>query len=337
MTVGRTASGTMGVPLRVGVLAYPGCFASEVFGVLDLLTMGSRVAAAHQPGHQPFSTTVVSPRRKVVASGGVSIGVEPMRPLDVLVVPGFELDPGEDLDLRMAGLAPEIEQIRVAAESGVAVVSICVGAVLLGEGGLLDRRSATTAWLFAQRVAERYPDAEILPDRLVVSDGGVTTTAAFSAMFDFVLGLLERHCGRTVARQTARIALVDDARTSQAPYVDESVLPPAGASFARQVQRYLDQHLVDRYDLTALARHFHVSTRTLLRRYKAETGEAPLAHLQRARTRRARHLLETTDRTLADIQAAVGYRDAGAFAEIFQRHLGLRPSAYRARFRNAAS
>src|SRR3954454_4051821 len=326
-----------GAPLRIGVLAYPGCFASEVFGVLDLLTMGSRVAAAHQPGHQPFSTTVVSPRRTVVASGGVSVGVQPMRPLDVLVVPGFELDPTEDIDVRVAGLRPEIEQVRAVAESGVAVVSICVGAVLLGEGGLLDRRSATTAWLFAQPVAERYPAAKILPDRLVVTDGGVTTAAAFSAMFDFVLGLLERHCGPRVARQTARIALVDDARTSQAPYVDESVLPPPGASFARQVQRHLDQHLVEKYDLTALAGHFHVSDRTLLRRYRSETGEAPLAHLQRARTRRSRHLLETTDRTIADIQVAVGYRDAGAFAEIFQRHVGIRPSAYRARFRSAAT
>src|SRR4051794_3921743 len=325
-----------GVPLRIGVLAYPGCFASEVFGVLDLLTMGGHVAAAHQPGHVPFSTAVVSPRRTVVASGGVEIGVSPMRPVDVLVVPGFDLDPAEDLDVRVSGLGPEIDQIRAHAESGTAVVSVCVGAVLLGESGLLDRRSATTAWLFADRVAQRYPAAEIVPQRLVVNDGGVTTTAAFSAMFDFVLDLLERHCGRTVARQTARIALVDAARTSQSPYVDESVLPTPGASFARQVQRRLDQHLAEKYDLTALARHFHVSSRTLLRRYKAETGEAPLASLQRARTRPARHLLEATDRSLAEIQAAVGYRDAGAFADIFERHLGIRPAAYRARFRSTA-
>src|SRR3954454_9381185 len=101
-----------GAPLRIGVLAYPGCFASEVFGVLDLLTMGSHVAAAHQPGHEPFSTTVVSPRRTVVASGGVAIGVQPMRPLDVLVVPGFDLDPAEDLDVRVASLGPEIGEIR---------------------------------------------------------------------------------------------------------------------------------------------------------------------------------------------------------------------------------
>jgi transcriptional regulator GlxA family with amidase domain len=156
-------------------------------------------------------------------------------------------------------------------------------------------------------------------------------------MFDFVLELVERHCGRQVARQTARLALVDDARTTQSPYVDESMLPTPGRTFANQVQRHLDQHLADPYDLTGLAQHFHVSSRTLLRRYKADSDEPPLAYLQRARVRRARHLLENTDRTLADIQGAVGYRDAGAFADLFTRHVGVRPTAYRARFRHQAA
>jgi transcriptional regulator GlxA family with amidase domain len=324
-------------PLRIGVLAYPGCFASEVFGVIDLLTMGGHVARAHEFQDEVFSTAVMSPRRRVTASGEVVVGVGPMRPVDVLVVPGFDLVPGGNLDHRLAELGPEIHQIREQGRAGTAIVSICVGALLLGESGLLDHRSATTAWLFAETLAERYPHTDVNSDRLVVIDRGVTTTAAFSAMFDFVIALIERQCGRQVARQTARIALVDDVRTSQSPYVDESMLPTPGRSFANQVQRYLDQHLADPYDLTRLALKFHVSSRTLLRRYKADSGEPPLAYLQRARIRRARHLLENSDRTLADIQSAVGYRDAGAFSDLFNRHVGLRPAAYRSRFRQQAA
>lgn len=320
-------------PVRVGVLAYPGCFASEVFGVVDLLTMAAHVARAHQLPGEPFSTTVMSPRRTVLASGGTSIGTRPVGPVDVLVVPGFDLVPDEDLDRRLAVLGPELRQVREHSSAGTAIVSICVGALLLGEAGLLDHRAATTSWLFADALAERYPAARVTAEQLVVRDRGVTTTAAFSAMFDFVLDLVEQTCGRAVARRTARVALVDDARTSQAPYVDERMLPATGHSFARRVQRHLDQHLAEPYDLTALAEQFHVSSRTLLRRYKAESGESPLAYLQRARVRRARHLLENTDRTLTEVQLAVGYRDSGAFAELFDRHVGLRPSAYRSRFR----
>ncbi len=89
--------------LRIGVLAYQGCFASEVFGVPDLLTMAGHVAGPDAPGYQ---VSVVSPRRRVTASGGASLDVRPVREVDVLVVPGFELRPDTDLDARLARPSP---------------------------------------------------------------------------------------------------------------------------------------------------------------------------------------------------------------------------------------
>ncbi|MGW5049931.1 GlxA family transcriptional regulator [Actinokineospora sp. NPDC004072] len=318
------------VGLRVGVLAYPGCFASEVFGVPDLLTMAAHVADA-----EPHAVEFLSPRRRVTASGGAPIAVRPLREVDVLVVPGFELRPAVDVDAVLGGLRPEVEAIGSYARSGTAVVSLCVGAFLLAEAGLLDGRRATTSWLFADALARRRPAADIRPGELVVTDSGVTTTAAFSAMYDFALDLIREHHGSRVARATARIALVDDARSSQAPYVDLGLLATTGTGFADAVRRWLDQHLREPYDLALLAGAFHVSTRTLLRRFRAETGTTPLAHLQDARVRRARHLLETTDRTVTAIAADVGYRDPGAFSAVFARLTGCRPRDYRAKFRRA--
>ncbi|MFF0431579.1 GlxA family transcriptional regulator [Streptomyces sp. NPDC004327] len=316
--------------LRVGVLAYPGCFASEVFGVPDLLTMAAHVAGPDAPGYR---VTIVSPRRRVTASGGTHLEVRPLREVDVLVVPGFELLLDTDLDARLARLRAETEAIRAHAAAGTAVVSLCVGAFLLGEAGLLDGRRATTSWLHAAALAGRCPDADVRPEHLVVTDTGVTTTAAFSAMYDFALDLIRRHSGDRVARATARVALVDDARTSQTPYVDPRLLPRPGGAFSQRVMRHLDQNLADRYDLAALAHAFQVSTRTLLRRFADETGHSPLAHLRASRVRRARHLLETTDRTVAAVALAVGYQDPGTFATLFARHTGHRPSAYRTAFR----
>lgn len=316
--------------LRVGVLAYPGCFASEVFGVPDLLTMAAHVAGPDSAGYE---VSVVSPRRRVAASGGAALAVSALREVDVLVVPGFELSPGLDVDAMLASLAPEVAAIRTHAAAGNVVVSICVGAFLLAEAGLLTGRQATTSWLFADKLAQRCPDADVRPDRLVVTDTGVTTTAAFSAMYDFALELIREHSGARVARMTARVALVDDARTSQAPYVDTQLLPQPGNEFSRRVMRRLDQNLVDRYDLASLAEAFNVSTRTLLRRFADETGQSPLEYLQSSRVRRARHLLETTDRTIAGIATAVGYRDAGTFAALFAKRTGRRPRDYRAAFR----
>ncbi|WP_240801482.1 GlxA family transcriptional regulator [Streptomyces sp. A1136] len=316
--------------LRVGVLAYPGCFASEVFGVPDLLTMAGHVAGADAPGYR---VSVLSPRSRVTASGGASLDVRPLREVDVLVVPGFELHPEADLDARLARLAPEITAIRAQAGAGTAVVSLCVGAFLLAEAGLLEGRRATTSWLYAAELARRCPGADVRPEHLVVTDTGVTTTAAFSAMYDFALDLIRRHNGARVARATARVALVDDARVSQTAYVDPRLLPQPGREFAQRVMRRLDQNLTERYDLVALADAFRVSTRTLLRRFAEETGRSPLVYLQASRVRRARHLLETTDRTVAAVAAAVGYQDPGTFAALFARHTGHRPSAYRTAFR----
>ncbi|WP_031012964.1 GlxA family transcriptional regulator [Streptomyces sp. NRRL F-5727] len=316
-------------PLRVSVLAYPGCFASEVFGVPDLLTMAAHVAAAQGRAEAAYETSVVSPRRRVLASGGSRVDVSAVRPADVLVVPGFELAPDLDLDATLAHLAPETAAIRAQAETGTAVVSICVGAYLLAEAGLLRDREATTSWLYADRFARRYPDVRMRQEQLVVTDRGVTTTAAFSAMYDFALRLVRDHDGPRIARGTARVALLDDTRATQTPYVDPDLLPATGHAFSAGVMRRLDQNLAARYDLPSLAREFGVSTRTLLRRFGAETGRTPLAHLQAARVRRARHLLETTDRTVAAIAADVGYRDPGTFTTLFVRHTGRRPSAYR--------
>jgi transcriptional regulator GlxA family with amidase domain len=252
--------------------------------------------------------------------------------VDVLIVPGFELSPTLDLDATLANLGPEAASIRSQAASGTAVVSICVGAFLVAEAGLLDGRQATTSWLFADRFARRYADVRLRPESLVVTDRGVTTTAAFSAMYDFALQFIREHDGPRVARSTARIALVDDARSTQAPYVDPGLIPTVGREFSLSVKRWLDQNLSARYDLPTLAQEFHVSTRTMLRRFGDEAGETPLAYLQTVRVRRARHLLETTDRTVASIAADVGYGDPGAFSGIFARHTGQRPREYRAIF-----
>jgi transcriptional regulator GlxA family with amidase domain len=320
-------------PLRIAVLAYPACFASEVFGVPDLLTMATHVAGLDQD--PAYDVTVVSPRRRVTAAGGLAITTTPVGQTDVLIVPGFALAQRLDLAQTLSSLAIEVETIRRLQSDGVAIASICVGAFLLGEAGLLHGRDSTTSWLFADELARRHPTTRVRPERLVVTDRGITTTAAFSAMYDFALSLVREHHGPDIARTTARIALVDDARSAQTPYVDASLLPTTGAGFSREVQRWLDRHHRDRYDLAVVSEAFNVSTRTMLRRFGEETRETPLTYLQRSRVRRARHLLESTDRSISSIAAQVGYHDASTFARLFARHVGRSPRGYRQSFQRA--
>ncbi|OQQ33654.1 AraC family transcriptional regulator [Prescottella equi] len=272
--------------MRIGVLAYEGCLAAEIFVFTDLLRIANRVARETGAATEdPFRVSVIAASAEpVAAAGGFPVGAKRWHHrFDRLIVPGFELVPSEDVAARLGSLQRETTFLRAAAERGTRIASVCVGAFLLGEADLLAGRRATTSWLFASRLARRYPRTTVCPEALIVTDGTITTTAAFSAALDLATALVREHLGDDVA----------------------------GA--------------------------FHVSTRTLLRRFRAETGESPLDFLRRARVRAARNLLETTDLPLARLIERVGYRDAGTFRRLFVEQVGMNPADYRRKLHGDAS
>ncbi|OMC15482.1 GlxA family transcriptional regulator [Mycobacterium sp. SP-6446] len=318
---------------RVGVLVYRDCFASEAFAVLDVLTLANRVAEFNgQP--VPFITTLHAARPGAVsASGGIEMRAPRMRyGLDLLVIPGFDLSPVQDIDGRLETWGDEIALLRRVAARGIPTASICVGAFLLGAAGMLDGRRATTAWLFADELGRRHPEAIVDRDALLIEDGPITTTGAFSASLDLALHLVRLRAGATVARTTSKITLTTPGRALQSPYIDETLDGSVRQGFSTHVRRDLLANLDREYNLAALAAAHHVSTRTMLRRFRAETGQTPLDFVQAARVSRAKQLLEATDLSIEQIARSVGYRDTGTFRRLFSGAVGLRPSDYRRAF-----
>lgn len=325
--------------IRIAVLAYQGCMGMEVFGLCDTLLLANRVAQVLDgPAAAPlFEISVVSLAGcGVRAAGGLEIGTRrPLRKLDLLVVPGMELSDLAGCAEPLTRLAPEVAYIARTFARGVPVAAMCVGAFILGEAGLLDGRRATTSWLFAPDLARRFPAADVDTAAMLLEDGGVTTTGSFSATFDLALHLVRKAASPRVNRAVVRLGLLDDKRTSQAAFIDTRMLPRQAAGFAAQVISWLEQRLVEPYDLNAIAAAFHVSPRTLLRRVKIETGRSPLAHLQQARIDQAKLLLETTSLPVAHVTERVGYGDVATFGSLFKRHVGQSPAEYRRRFRTA--
>ncbi|MFU9029635.1 GlxA family transcriptional regulator [Rhodococcus erythropolis] len=323
--------------MRVGVLAYEGCLAAEIFVFTDLLLIANRVADGAPA--DPFEVSVIAGSgTPVVAAGGFSLGVqEGHHDIDHLVVPGFDLVPSEDPATRLSLWDREIEFIRACEARGIRVSSVCVGAYLLGEAGLLDGRRCTTSWLYGADLASRYPGATVRTDSLIVQDDGVTTTAAFTAALDLATALVREHLGDKIARTTARITLAPENRTSQSPYIVDSMLPVNHTQFADDVGSWLVERMAEPYDLDLLSDAFHLSTRTMLRKFKDETGESPRSYLQRARIRKAKRLLESTDWSLGKILGHIGYQDPGTFRRLFTDRVGISPADYRKRFRNGGA
>lgn len=313
--------------VRIALLAYPGCMGLQLFSVADILAIGADLA--HAP--IPLEVQWVSMHgRRVLLSGGTSIEtVKPTGRYDVLIVPGFGLSRPVDWHSKLAACGAEIEFIRRSFAKGTRVASACVGAFLLAEAGLLDGRKAVTSWLFAGELARRYPSVAVQAEGLLVEDSAVITTGAVSAATDLAVYLVKRLFGTEAAIATARVTLLAEQRSSQAPYVDASIAAQSLPDFSQRLAEWFNQRLPAPYSLPAVAAAFHTSPSTLMRRVRSETGQTPLALLHGARVEKARQLLRTTSWNMQRIAEAVGYADASSFSRLFTRHTGQTPMRYR--------
>lgn len=335
MAVSKPSSPPARKTWRIAVLAYPGSMGTQVFGMAELLRLALDLAEARRPGAHPLlEVQIVGLRgRGVAIAGGTVISTRaPRGRYDALIVPGMEINHRVDWGRVLASLQPECAFVRRAYAGGTPVASVCVGAFVLGEAGLLRGRRATTAWLFAQALGQRYPGTTVDASAVLLDDAGVMTTGAVSSAFDLAIHLVKHTLGADIASAAARVALLPAERASQAPYVDARLMPPQRLpSFTQQVAQWLQERLAAPFALDALAAAFCVSTSTLLRRIKAESGRTPLALLQAARVEQAKQLLHSTGHSLAQITEAVGYADVASFSRLFVRLVGETPARYRKR------
>lgn len=320
---------------KINVLAYDGCMGMEVFGLCDTLLLANRVAktirgALAEPLFEVRVTSLTG--GSVFAAGGLSIGTRKFRASqDLLVIPGMDIGDRDGCTHPHEQLAAEVKAIARAFARGAPVASMCVGAFLLAEAGLLDGRRATTSWMFAADLARRFPLARVDPAAMLVEDGGVTTTGSFTATFDLAMQLIRQTATPKEARAVARMALLNQ-RGSQAAYVDTSMTAQRSGRFSDNVQSWLGERLAAPYELATLAAAFHVSGRTMLRRLNAETGQSPLEYLQGERINTAKRLLESGALSLAQITERVGYVDVATFSTLFKRLAGQSPAQYRRSF-----
>lgn len=306
---------------------------AEVLGLSDVLLVANRISGMRAPDAPlPFSVSIIGTQAGLVRlAGGAQLSVAAPAPFDLLVVPAFDFNSAEEISVALAGLDQEKAFIRRAAEQRK-VASICGGSLLLAEAGILDGRQATTAWALAGEMARRYPKVEVVPDAVLVRDGEIVTCGAFTAYGDLALQLIRDCVGTSLARAVGRFSLIDHSPRSQATYLDHRFNHRRRESLERAVSVWFEKRLAERYRLDTLADAFNLSSRTLLRKFRAETGRSPLDLLQDLRVERAKLLLETTTLSVAQIASEVGYLDVATFSRLFARRTRLTPAAFRKRF-----
>lgn len=249
---------------------------------------------------------------------------------DTIIVPGWsnpDVKPSPEL----------VTALRDGHDRGARLVSICIGAFVLAEAGLLAGRPATTHWAFVDQFRARYPTVLLDPNVLYVDDGQILTSAGTAAGMDLCLHLVRLDHGAEVANGVARRVVMPPHRDGgQAQYIDQPVAPRAGSDLQPTLD-WAREHLDQPLSVEQLAAHAAMSPRTFARRFKAHTGTTPHEWLLDQRIDVARRMLESSDQTIDWIASRAGFGSAGALRHHFQRRLHTSPNRYRRTFRGVVA
>jgi len=321
------------VVAEIGLIVYPDVQLAAVYGLTDLFRIASEHAQQRQAENPPVIR--VTHWRQAASGAGVECVFDSnpgasSKPNHLIAPPSLVM-PG-----RMEPMTSLTTWLTERHAAGATLCSVCAGAFLLGETGLLAGREATTHWAFADTLAKRFPTIKVDVDRMVIDDGDIITAGGILAWTDLGLTLVERFLGPSVMLDTARFLLIDPPGRTQRPYNHFVPRLDHGDTAILKVQHWL--HANGGKDLTVktLADTARLEERTFLRRFQKATGLRPTEYAQQIRIAKAREALELSRRPIEQIAWDVGYGDPSAFRKLFQRITGLAPTDYRRRFGLAA-
>ncbi|MFJ4868832.1 GlxA family transcriptional regulator [Streptomyces sp. NPDC088757] len=296
----------------------------------DLSTPIEVFSRTRLPDGRPGYQVRVCAERDEVDAGAFALrapwSLEGLRGADTVVVPGVA-DPTAPLSSAVR------DALRSAAAEGTRIASICVGTFPLAATGLLDGLRVTTHWQVAGLLAALHPEVDVDPDVLYVDNGRFLTSAGAAAGLDLCLHMIRRDYGSAVAADAARLSVMPLEREGgQAQFIVHDHTPTPRGSELEALLAWLRENLARDLTLADIAARSGTSTRTLIRRFRDQTGTTPLQWLHRARIRRAQHLLETTKHSVERIGAQVGFGSPTTFRDRFKRTTGVSPQTYRRTF-----
>jgi len=255
-------------------------------------------------------------------------GLEALEGADLVVVPVWYAG------VPMTGEV--LDALRAAHAAGARLMSVCTGAFVLAEAGLLDGKRATTHWRHADELARLYPRVKVDPRVLYVDEGDVLTSAGTAAGIDLCLHIVRQDYGAEVANAVARRMVVPPHRDGgQAQFVEAPVPDGPGVDSLAETLGFMLEHLDEPLAIEHLAHRANMSPRTFARRFRTVTGTTPHQWLLGQRILLAQRLLETTDEPVEYVATKSGFGSASALRTHFQRQVATSPLSYRRTFRAA--
>jgi transcriptional regulator GlxA family with amidase domain len=316
---------------KVLIVGFPGVQGLDLVGPFEVFTSASlAVSGQGKEGYQPVVASVDG--RPVTTETGLTFAAvelpDPSEPVDTLILPGGRGVHAARQDPRV------IDWVVAAAPQARRVVTVCTGAFLAAQAGLLDGCRATTHWAYTNQLAREFPEIDVDPDPIFVrSSATVWTAAGVSAGIDLALALVEDDHGTEVAQTVARWLVLYLRRPGgQTQFAAPVWVARAKREPIRAVQDAVESEPGGAHSIGELARRAAMSPRHFTRVFTDEVGEAPGAYVERVRTEAARRQLEQTDDTVVAIAARCGFGTPETMRRNFIRRIGVSPDQYRKTF-----
>jgi transcriptional regulator GlxA family with amidase domain len=310
--------------MHIHILALNGVFDTGLAAVLDAFDIANALAETIGIPSLRFQTKPVGLGKTVTTAHGLSAPVTAAARAetpDAVVMPAINQIVPEPLVQALASdeAHEACAMLRKWSERGALTAAACVGTFVLAEAALLDGEEATTTWWLAPLFRQRYPRVRLVETRLIVQSNAVVTAGAALGHLDLALSLIRR-ASPELASVTAKY-LVADSRTSQAVYTIPSHLVHTDP-LVHKFERWARQRLAEGFSLDQAAAALATSKRTLARRMQGVLGKSPLEYFQDLRIERAVHLLETSQATVDQIAADVGYAEGVSLRALLRQKLG---------------
>jgi len=252
---------------------------------------------------------------------------------DLLFIPPTFGDTNKGLEANKDAIA----YFKKLHNNGSALASLCVGAFLLAETGLLNGKKCSTHWAHISEFKERYPHVEVEDGAVITENDNIYSSGGASSLWNLILYLVEKFADRETAVLLAKYFALDIGRDSQSQFAIFRGQRNHGDSDIQKIQDHIEKHYEDKITIETLANIINTGRRTFERRFKEATNNTPIEYLQRVRIEAAKISFEASRKNVSETMFNVGYTDTKAFRDIFKKITGLTPIEYRNKFARVAN
>jgi transcriptional regulator GlxA family with amidase domain len=220
---------------------------------------------------------------------------------------------------------------------GAHLASLCIGAFLLAETGLLSGKKCSTHWAHLQEFKSKYPDVAVEDGAIITEHGHIFSSGGASSLWNLILYLVEKYADRQIAVMISKYFALDIGRDTQAHFTIFKGQLNHGDSAISRAQEYIEKNFEERLSIDELANLVHLGRRTFERRFNEATNNTPVEYIQRVRMEAAKKYLESSQWNVNEVMRLVGYSDAKAFREVFKKVVGRTPIEYKNTFARVAA